>query len=102
VKVFWQNMQKGKRLSAWLIALFVSAQLVTTAHAATYSDQDHLHDGHPCIVTSIVKKTSDFDLSDGPSLQAPVASYGTLLPHTFQAPADIRVAGASARAPPSL
>lgn len=50
-------------LSAWLIVLFVSAQLFATTHTAAHGDQDHLHEGQPCIVASFLKKTDDLDIA---------------------------------------
>ncbi len=50
-------------LSAWLIVLFVSAQLFATTHTAAHGDRDHLHEGQPCIVASFLKKTDDIDIA---------------------------------------
>ncbi|NVJ96760.1 MAG: hypothetical protein HWE25_01335 [Alphaproteobacteria bacterium] len=56
------------QLVAFLALLFVSAQFLATAHTAAYGDADHVHDGHPCIVASIVKKSSDMDVAPAPVL----------------------------------
>ena len=59
------------RFAAALAVLFVLAQLATTAHAATYGDADHVHDGLPCIVASLVKKTDDLNVAGtAPTLEA--------------------------------
>lgn len=88
-------------LSAWLVALFVSAQLIGTAHAAAHGDQDHLHDGHPCIVVSIVKKTDDIDVVVAmPELDAPV--FDLPVPAATCTIGDIPVAATGPiRAPPA-
>ncbi|WP_417449653.1 hypothetical protein [Kordiimonas sp.] len=54
---------KITRLVPWLIALFVAAQLIATAHAGAYGDSKHLHDGHPCIISTVCKQSSDGDLA---------------------------------------
>ncbi len=59
------NMANGTRktrLMALLALFFVAAQFFAAAHAGAYGDTDHLHNGHPCIVASIVKKASDMDV----------------------------------------
>lgn len=64
-----QNMENGSRKvrSLALLALFfVAAQFFAAAHAGAYGDTDHLHNGHPCIVASIVKKASDMDVAAAP------------------------------------
>lgn len=50
-------------LSAWLIMLFVTAQLFSASHAAAHGDQDHLHEGMPCIVASFAKKADDINIA---------------------------------------
>lgn len=59
------------RFALWLAAFFVFAQLLTSAHSAAYGDADHLHDGHPCIVASIVKKSGDMDVAPAPIFVEP-------------------------------
>ncbi|SDE21563.1 MULTISPECIES: hypothetical protein [Kordiimonas] len=56
------------RLVALLALVFVSAQFFAAAHSAAYGDADHVHDGHPCIVASIVKKSSDMDVAAAPAV----------------------------------
>ncbi|MFC4347464.1 hypothetical protein ACFO5Q_06360 [Kordiimonas lipolytica] len=58
-----KTSMKG-RLIALLALFFVAAQFLAAAHNGAYGDSDHLHDGHPCIVASIVKKSSDMDMAE--------------------------------------
>jgi len=90
----------SRRFAVWLMALFVSAQLLGTAHAAAFGKQDHLHDGHPCIVASFVKKSADFDLKDGPALVEPVETVGDHSVGLLQTFTTTAIDFASARAPP--
>ncbi|NVJ70005.1 MAG: hypothetical protein HWE08_06610 [Alphaproteobacteria bacterium] len=57
------------RLAALLALVFLSAQFLTAAHAATYGKTDHLHNGHPCIVASIVKKSTDLDVDTASAVE---------------------------------
>jgi hypothetical protein len=88
-------------LSAWLVGLFVAAQFAATAHAATYGDKDHLHDGHPCIVASLVKKTDDMDVAPALLLPEPEPAVATLPTASQTAPAEQRFIAACIRAPPA-
>lgn len=54
-----------------LATLFLFAQFINTAHAATYGDTSHTHDGQPCIIAAACKQTADFDLALAPVLIAP-------------------------------
>ncbi len=49
------------RVAPWLAVLFVAAQLIATAHAAAFGDNEHTHDGHPCIIATACKHTPDVD-----------------------------------------
>jgi hypothetical protein len=71
-----------------------------TAHAAAFGKQDHLHDGHPCIVASFVKKSADFDLKDGPVLVEPTTTFGDHAEAFQPSFTTTTIDFASARAPP--
>ncbi|WP_262689614.1 hypothetical protein [Kordiimonas aestuarii] len=61
------------RLLPWLIVVFVAAQIMATAHASAYGSSKHLHDGHPCIISTACKHLSDADLAKpGPVIEPPV------------------------------
>lgn len=60
------NRNRKSRLMALLALFFLAAQFFAAAHAGAYGDTDHLHNGHPCIVASIVKKASDMDVAASP------------------------------------
>lgn len=62
------NMYRKTRYMALLALFFVAAQFFAAAHAGAYGDTDHLHNGHPCIVASIVKKASDMDVAAAPEV----------------------------------
>jgi len=56
-----------------LATLFLLAQFISSVHAATYGDTGHTHDGQPCIIAAVCKKTTDFDIVPSPILIVPEA-----------------------------
>jgi len=51
------------RFMMLFIALFLSAQLLASAHNAAHGDKDHMHDGIPCIMASTSKHCDDMDIA---------------------------------------
>lgn len=89
------------RFMTFLAIMFMSAQFLGVAHGAAYGDADHVHDGHPCIVASIVKKSSDIDVA--PTLHLDLAEKGEWLEATplESAPKSLPLRVGTIRAPPA-
>ena len=89
------------RFVAFLAILFVSAQFLGVAHSAAYGEADHGHDGQPCIVASIVKKSSDLDIAAAPLLDPAVHSIWQEPLADKAAPASPATSTRPIRAPPA-
>jgi hypothetical protein len=69
------NWFANLRLAPLFAAILLCGQILATAHAATYADADHLHDGVPCIISVASKQLDALDLASSvPSLDR-VKSY---------------------------
>lgn len=90
------------RIVALLALLFVSAQFLGVAHNAAYGEADHGHDGQPCIVASIVKKTADMDVATAP--HPALTGQGTWIEATpvLEAPLARKSRTGTIRAPPAF
>ena len=75
------NWRKAWRSAPLLVALFLCAQVLATAHSAAHADVDHLHDGVPCIVTAASKQCETMDTAGpAPTLQQnTIHQYGIRL-----------------------
>lgn len=63
-----RNIITYRAFIALLIGLFASLQVFTTAHATSYGDAPHEHDGVSCIVSIV---TADSHIVLTPVLHAP-------------------------------
>lgn len=89
------------RLVALLALVFLTAQFFAAAHGAAYGDADHVHDGHPCIVASMVKKSSDMDVASAPHFDLAEKGFWIEASPLQSAPKGRLTTTGSIRAPPS-
>lgn len=89
------------RIAPLLAAVFLCAQILATAHSAAHADNDHLHDGVPCIIATASKQYDAMDLAGaGPEIKE-ISGFHAKVAGPSSAHARVLISIRSIRAPPS-
>jgi len=89
------------RIAPLFAVIFLCAQFLASAHAAAYTDADHVHDGTPCIIAATHKQSDAMDTAAPvPSLpRIAIAEKFILSSHKDTAPTRFFTRGS--RGPPA-
>lgn len=90
------------RIAPLLATVFLSAQILATAHSAAHAENDHLHDGVPCIIATASKQYDAVDVAKTALEVTIVSNHQTRATGPSLALVPVVISIRSIRAPPAF